>query len=114
MGSPLGGKRGRGRGQIKMRGSGAKGANTVRGTCSILESQFNPIPGPCVNTLLVVSDVKGEELARTRTSAKGEFEFTAERATSYRIGSGSQAYEVVSPSDPVQGGSRVVVKLRQK
>jgi hypothetical protein len=108
------GGRGRGRGQVKIRDDGAKNANTIRGACTLMESAFNPIPGPCVNALLIVNDLSGNEVLKVRTTPKGEFSFSADHNLSYKIVPASQYYELVSPAGPISGGRRIELRLRQR
>lgn len=93
-------------------GSG-KNAKMIRGHCTILEGPGNPITTPCSNTVLILNDEKGAELFRTRTTSKGDFEFSAEETGKYRIGSGSKFYDLVSPTRLLRGGESVEVNLRE-
>ena len=94
--------------------SAGKNPDTIRGNCAIIESSTNPLASACVNLLLILNDAKGDEAMRTRTSAQGQFEFTAEPDTSYKIVSGSKFYELVAPTIAIHGGDRVLVQLQQK
>lgn len=88
--------------------------NTIHGRCIIEENANNPLPGPCVNLLLILNDGKGNEVEKARTTPEGKFEFTAAQGKNYKIISGSRFYEVSSPKDSVQGGQRVDLILQQK
>jgi hypothetical protein len=74
----------------------------------------NPIGGPCVNTVLSLSDVNGNEVSRERTTPSGDFEFKADPGGKFHLGSGSRFYDVVSPTDLVRSGQTVELKLLQK
>ena len=93
---------------------GGRSAGTISGNCSTVESPMNPLAGACVNTLLALNDEKGAEVSKTRTNIKGDFEFAGEPSKAYHLVSGSQYYEVVSPTAFVHGGDHVTLKLRQK
>ena len=91
-----------------------KNPSIIRGNCSIIESSSNPFPGPCVDALIILQDVNRNELARGRTTAKGAFEFTADRSKTYYLASGSRYFDVVAPKDSIQGGNNIELKLQQK
>jgi hypothetical protein len=86
----------------------------IRGRCILVPGPGNPIGGPCVNTVLSLSDTNGNEVSRERTSASGDFEFKAEPGMKFRLGSGSRFYDVVSPTDLVKTGQTVELKLLPK
>jgi hypothetical protein len=92
----------------------SKNPGTIRGRCTVVESDSNPIAGPCVDMVLLLNDEKGNEVLRTRTSAKGDFEFAADPAVKYRVGSGSKFYDLVQPEGLLHGGASVDMRLRQK
>jgi hypothetical protein len=89
---------------------------TIRGVCAIQAGPGNPFPGPCVSLLIILEDAKGNEVARTRTTPQGEFDFTAAAGSQaeYIFVSGSKFYEVIAPTRTVHGGDRVSLLLRQK
>jgi hypothetical protein len=91
-----------------------KGAGTIRGECETLASPSNPLAGSCTDLELVLSDEKGVEVMKTRTSKNGHFEFAGEAGKNYRITSGSKYYEAVSPEGFVHGGDAVSLQLKQK
>lgn len=88
-------------------------AASVEGFCFIGESSTNLHPGPCVNLLLILNDDQGVEVARTRTTSQGMFEFAAESQKLYHVVSGSKFYEVAIPKS-VHGGSKINLQLQQK
>lgn len=104
----------RGGGKRNSIGPSSKNPGAIRGTCSIVESPTNPLPGPCVNVLLILNDPKGNEVVKDRTTPQGGFDFSAEPGKAYNIISGSKFYEVVTPKDVVHGGEKVNLVLRQK
>lgn len=89
-------------------------AGKLRGHCTLMQSQDNPIAGPCVNTMLVLNDADGTELDRTRTSENGDFEFPADPKDRFHITSGSRFYDVDSPTGLLRSGQKVDLVLRQK
>ena len=93
--------------------SASKNSDTIRGICIIIESATNPVASTCMNLLLILNDLQGNEMMRTRTTAQGQFEFSADSGKAYRIISGSKFYELVSPTSPIHGGDKIQVQLQQ-
>ena len=89
-------------------------ANTLGGHCEVRVGPGQPIASDCVTILLVLSDEKGVEVARTRTNAKGVFSFAVKPNQKFVISSGSHFYQVVTPKSPVSSGQNVAVTLEQK
>jgi len=88
---------------------------SIKGTCTVVESPSNPIAGPCVTTMLILNDIDGNEVARDRTTAQGQFEFTADPGKAYKLAPGSKFYDLVAPKTTVHGGdSKVNLQLQQK
>jgi hypothetical protein len=87
---------------------------SIKGTCTVVESPSNPIAGPCVTTMLILNDIDGNEVARDRTTAQGQFEFTADPGKAYKIAPGSKFYDLVAPKTAVHGGDKVNLQLQQK
>jgi hypothetical protein len=94
--------------------AGPSDTDKIRGECKILAGHGNLMPGDCVGVMLVLLDSTGTEVSRTRTSNKGEFEFTARPREKFKILSGSKFYEVVSPNVPIPSGVSLEVDLQQK
>lgn len=112
---PTMGRSGRGsRGKRLNPDNSGKTAGNIRGVCSVLQSANNPLPGPCVNTLLILNDSNGNEVVKARTTTQGQFEFVAETGKDYKIASGSRYYDIVSPTAKVHGGDKVDLRLQQK
>jgi hypothetical protein len=88
--------------------------NKVFGQCTIIAGNGNMLGGPCTNLVLSLQPGKNKEIQNTRTTATGYFEFNAPLSESYKIGVSSKLYEVVSPSENVQSGESIDLKLRQK
>jgi hypothetical protein len=86
----------------------------IQGHCSIVEMPLDPVPGPCANLLLVLTDSNGKEVERTRTSAEGEFDFGLHRGQGFHIASGSRFFEVAEPQGAISGGPRIALRVRQK
>ena len=93
---------------------GTHSPGTIIGNSGTKASTSNPIPGACVNLLLVLNDETGAEVEKTRTTVKGHFEFAGEAGKNYTIASGSKFYEVVAPQGLIHGGDRVNLQLQQK
>ncbi len=87
---------------------------SIRGGCTVVVSDSNPLSGPCADLLLVLTDVDGNEVVKTRTTTAGLFDFISEPDKSYKIVSLSKAYETVAPVGVVHNGDRVAVQLRLK
>ena len=115
-GSGTGMKMGRGRhGNSNKQSAPAKLSHgKLVGHCTMLVGGGNLIDGPCLNILLILKDANDNELARTRTDGKGEFDFEAAQGGQYKIASGTRLIEVVSPTELLNSGVRVDLKLRQK
>jgi hypothetical protein len=83
----------------------------------VLAGGGNLMEGPCANVPLVLQNSKaGSEIARARTESNGEFAFEApaESGLSLKIDAGSRFYEVAEPTQPVQVGQTIELKLRVK
>jgi len=107
-----GGRRGGGK---KMNiGKASKNPGTIRGSCTVVESPSNPFANTCVNILLILRDQEGNEVSKSRTTSKGEFEFATDTGKLFRLESGSRFYAVVAPKDLIHGGALVNLKLQQK
>jgi len=115
MNSPAVGGRRRGGGKRNPIGKSSRNPGTIQGVCTVVQSLSNPFEGPCVNTLLVLKDREGNEISKSRTSSRGDFEFAAEHGTSYLLTSGSRYYQVVEPASLIEGGNKkVALKLKQQ
>jgi len=112
--APVTGRGKRGGGKKPNPNPSAGNPDSVRGTCTVIESPSNPIAGPCVTTMLVLNDIDGNEIAKDRTTAQGQFEFTAERGKAYKIAPGSKYYNLVSPTTAIHGGDKINLQLQQK
>ena len=86
----------------------------IKGVCRILPSASNPLPGFCINIVLVLMDTQGPEVVRVRTTDRGEFEFAAVSGKTYHIVAASKFYEVSSPTDAVRAGDNIQIQLRAK
>lgn len=86
----------------------------IKGVCRILPSASNPLPGFCINIVLVLLDTQGPEVVRVRTTDRGEFEFTAASGKTYHIVAASKFYEVASPTEAVRAGDSLQIQLRAK
>ena len=51
---------------------------------------------------------------KTRTTPRGQFDFTADPEKIYKLASGSKFYELISPTGEVHGGDKVNLQLKQK
>jgi hypothetical protein len=86
----------------------------VWGSCEIVRSgdQAHAISDACVETQLILKDALGKELARTRTDAKGQFDFAADPGKRFKIQPASPSYDLLAPTKLVYSGTEVHVKLR--
>ncbi len=108
------GVRRRGSGKKLNLGKATKNPGTIRGLCTVIESTANPFSGPCVSSLLILTDKDGNEMSKSRTTAKGDFEFIADPNMTYHLVSGSRYYQVVGPMELIHGGENINLKLQQK
>lgn len=103
------------KGKITNLGATKANPDTLHGVCTIVESPTNPFAGPCADVLLVLNDSNsGNEVAKTRTTAQGQFAFATEHGKTYKLTAGSKAYDVIAPSGVVHGGDSISLQLRQK
>lgn len=91
-----------------------KDPNVLRGTCTLVEGPTDSFSSPCVDLVIVLTDEKGAEISRTRTTSKGAFKFTADKKKVYLLGAGSDLYELISPTGSFHGGTTVELKFREK
>jgi len=112
--SSRGGRRGGKRNQAQKKQE--KSPDTIRGRCSVAVSENNPLAGACVNTVMVLRNKDGEEVAKTRTSDKGIFEFNVkeEKTKDFKIDIGSKLYDLISPPHIVHPGDSVAIQIQQK
>ena len=100
---------------VKISAKNAKNnSKTIQGNCETVASASNPVPGACVNLVLILKDAQGNDVVKNRTSANGHFEFPAEPGKVYTIASGSRYFEVVEAKNTTQAGSKIVVHLKLK
>jgi hypothetical protein len=90
------------------------GSGKLVGHCTVLAGGGSLLEGPCVDVLLTLKDGKGTEVLKARTNKNGYFTFAADDNGQYRLATGSQSYEVVTPTDTLHGGQKVDLKLRLK
>jgi hypothetical protein len=95
-------------------GRGTRGSGKLVGHCTVLAGGGSLLEGPCVDVLLTLKDGKGTEVLKARTNKNGYFTFAADDNGQYRLATGSQSYEVVTPTDTLHGGQKVDLKLRLK
>ncbi len=88
----------------------------IYGQCVLLPNALEPQMGPCKSLVLVLVDLSGQELQRTRTDDKGLFEFTppAQQKGPFRITSGAKFYEPTKPKAVVRAGQSIELQLQQK
>lgn len=86
---------------------------TIKGVCTVVESKANPLSGPCVSALLILTDKDGNEISKARTTAKGDFEFAGDSDKTYHLKSGSHYYQVLVPLELIHGGEKVSLTLKQ-
>ncbi len=96
-----------------LQSSAGKNELSIHGVCNVVASPSNPIGGPCVSLLLLLTDSDGKEVSKGRTTAQGAFDFSTEAGKDYKILPGSKFYELATPATTVHGGGRVGVQLKQ-
>jgi hypothetical protein len=112
--APTIGRRRRGGKNSNATPSANSNPGAIKGTCTVVESPSNPIAGPCVTTMLILNDIDGNEVARDRTTAQGQFEFSADQGKAYKLAPGSKFYDLIAPKTTVHGGDKVNLQLQQK
>ncbi len=82
----------------------------IKGHCEIVG---NGTAAPCATLGLVLKNLHGQILVRKRTTAAGDFSFSAKEDDTYFIGINSTKFDApeFSPAPPFSAGSVVTIKL---
>jgi len=87
----------------------------IRGHCTILEGDSNPITTPCSDVLLKLFDrADKSQVTEDRTDKKGAFAFAVEKDHWYSIRANSGSYKVVGPKRMLKGGDTIDLRLKQR
>jgi len=101
-------------------GKAGKNPNTIRGNCTVIDktkpsaSARTESSEPCVDIVISLTDEKGSEISRTRTTSKGAFRFVADQTKTYRVSAVSPQYELVSQNPVIHGGDNIDIQLQEK
>lgn len=99
--------------RMRINDSRATDPNLIQGSCSIVQSDNNPIPGPCVNVMLSLVDMNGAEISQARTDGKGHFEFIAQDTkTEYHLVPKSKSYQLIGAQPPLKAGAKLSIQLK--
>ncbi|MEW6058151.1 MAG: hypothetical protein AB1540_16210 [Bdellovibrionota bacterium] len=86
--------------------------STIGGRCILKSSASDRLGLPCVNLVLVLSEVDGKEVSRRPTSQKGEFLFPVEKNKKYALAVASEKLKAASDlKGPFVMGDEVVLTL---
>ncbi|MDR3607446.1 MAG: hypothetical protein P4M08_08700 [Oligoflexia bacterium] len=85
----------------------------IQGSCTVVQSDSNPIAGPCVNVMLSLVDMNGTEVSQARTDGKGHFEFIAQDPNAqYHLIPKSKSYQLIGAQPPLKAGMKLSIQLK--